>query len=206
MSRQRLFQKPPPATLDGFPVRDLGVDVDLFRCHRASRGPWWFSGLGHGRFDLVPPRGTCYLGLDEVAAVREAVGPELVEFGCITADFASARRVSRVRVPKPRRLADLTASEAADFGVTRELCSMTPYDVPQRWATALAAHAGGIRYEPRFSTAPDAVAVALFGEMGDPGWPVSERASVGLGVVARRVGIEVRRAPSSVTVVQPPMR
>ncbi|MEE3851330.1 RES domain-containing protein [Gordonia sp. LSe1-13] len=205
MSRQRSFQKPPPAKLDDFPTTALGADADLFRCHRASRGPWWFSGLGHGRFDLAPPRGTCYLGLDEVAAVREAIGPEIVEFGFITAEFAAARRVSRLRLPKAHRVADLTASAVADFGVTRELSAMTSYDVPQQWATALARRADGILYQPRFSTGPDAQAVAIFGEMGDPGWPhPSGRESISLAVAARRAGIDVRQPPSAVTIVQPP--
>ncbi|MGK2316611.1 hypothetical protein ACSJLP_03845 [Gordonia rhizosphera NBRC 16068] len=89
--------------------------------------------------------------------------------------------------------------------MTRELCTMTPYEVPQQWATALAGIAEGICYETRFSTDPDATAVALFGAMGDPGWPPpGSRDSVGLSVAARRCGVEVRQPPSSVTIVAPP--
>ncbi len=65
------------------------------------------------------------------------------------------------------RLANLRVSAAADFGVTRELESMTPYDVPARWAAAFdAAGFDGIWYGPRFSPG-SASAVALFGAAGE---------------------------------------
>ncbi len=191
--------------LDGFPVRTVGPAVDLYRCHRMTRGPWWFGSSGDGRFDLAPPRGSCYLALSVATAVREAIGPELSEFGYITAGFAGDRHVSRVRLPRARDVADLTAAGSADFGVTRELCTMTPYDIPHQWATALANVSDGVHYETRFSTDPNATALALFDAMGDPGWPwPGRRESVGLAVAARRCGVEVRQPPSSVTIVPPP--
>ena len=79
--------------------------------------------------------------------------------------------VSRLRLPRRARVADLEATRAADFGVTRELETMVPYDVPQAWARAFAAvDLEGVRYAPRFTTGP-ALAVALFGPAGDAGWP-----------------------------------
>jgi hypothetical protein len=32
----------------------------IYRLHRRTRRPWYFSNSGAGRFDLAGPNGTCY--------------------------------------------------------------------------------------------------------------------------------------------------
>src|SRR5690606_5570920 len=62
---------PDPEALRDFPVWHVHAGTVLCRVTAAEHGPWWFSSTGEGRFDLVPPRGTCYLADDEVAALLE---------------------------------------------------------------------------------------------------------------------------------------
>ena len=53
-------------------------------------------------------------------------------------------------LPRQCSAADTTVRAARGFGVTAELASITPYDLPQQWAAAFAA-AGheGVRYRVR---------------------------------------------------------
>jgi hypothetical protein len=61
---------PPPADdLVDFPVWHVHAGTVLCRVTSVGLGPWWFSTGGHGRFDLPPPRGTCYLADDEMGAL-----------------------------------------------------------------------------------------------------------------------------------------
>jgi RES domain len=170
-SRAVVAQQSPRVPLDGFPVHTVVPDTPVFRAHTAGLGPWWFGNDGCGRFDLPAPRGTCYVATSAVAAVRERIGVVLGGSATVPAALLEGVVVSRLRPPERRRVADLEAARAADFGVTRELETMVPYDVPQAWARAFAAvDLGGVRYAPRFTTGP-ALAVALFGPAGDAGWP-----------------------------------
>nr|WP_240954858.1 RES domain-containing protein [Rhodococcus sp. 105337] len=122
----------------------------MHRGHRAGNGPWWFSSDGGGRFDLTPPRGTCYLAYDELTAIRETVGQALAATGIISDEFAAERQLSTLTVPHNHRLADTCADTAADFGSTTELVTMTPYAVPQEWAAKFAATTfAGLQYQTR---------------------------------------------------------
>ncbi|WP_162248044.1 RES domain-containing protein [Angustibacter sp. Root456] len=170
-------QLPPPDDLRGFPVRRLAPDAPVFRAHQARRSPWWFSSSG-GRFDLSEPRGTCYVASSALVAVRERLGPVLAARSTLPAGALDGVVVSRLTLARPPtaaqehrgeralRLANVRTAAAADFGVTRELESMTPYDVPVRWAAAFdAAGFDGVWYGPRFSPGA-AGAVAAFGPAG----------------------------------------
>lgn len=146
----------------------------MHRAHLAANGPWWFGSQG-GRFDLDRPRGTCYLATSAIAAVRERLGPVLARRATLPATVLDGVVVSRLRVGADAgagggtgaRLANLRSSRAALFAVTRELESMTPYDVPRAWARAFhGLGLDGIRYGPRFSPG-GASAVALFGFAGE---------------------------------------
>lgn len=171
----------------------------MHRAHLAARGPWWFAS-GGGRFDLPTPRGTCYLATSALTAVRERLGPVLAARRAVPAAALDDVVVSRLALGPPTsgtplRLANLRATGAADFGVTRELESMTPYAVPCSWAAAFdVAGFDGLWYGPRFSPGR-ASAVALFGAAGaDAGRVVDPHP-----IPAR----EVRGVP---TLVAPPRR
>ncbi|SFA45007.1 RES domain-containing protein [Rhodococcoides kroppenstedtii] len=201
--RDQVALAPPSRPLDGFPSCELTAAQVLHRGHRVSNGPWWFSSSGGGRFDLTPPRGTCYLAYDEVTAIRETVGAPLAASGVISAEFAAERQLSALAVPHGHHLADTSSAEAANYGITRELVSMTPYAVPQEWASTFDATFDGLQYQTRFTTGPTPNAVALFSGAGESPWPVDLDPEP-LTTAARRHGIAVASAPRSVRVVLPP--
>lgn len=203
MSRNSVALRPPSRPLHGFPSCELTAAQPLIRGHRAANGPWWFASSGGGRFDLTPPRGTCYLAFDELTAIRETVGEALATSGVISEAFAATRRLSTLAVPHAHLVADTCADAAADFGLTRELSSMTPYAVPQEWAAAFDATFAGLRYQTRFTTGPHSNAVGLFGEAGEADWPTDPSAEPFV-VAARRCGFTVAGPPRSVRIVSPP--
>jgi len=205
VSRERIALAEPGARpLDGFPDWPLTARRRLLRGHKTANGPWWFASTGGGRFDLDAPRGTCYVAFDDRTAIRETVGEVLTSGGVITAEFAAERSMSTLRVPTRRRLADTCAESAADFGLTRELCTLTPYELPRRWAAALADPFDGLRYQTRFTTGSGANAAALFGDAGArDDWPVDATPEP-FGVAARRCGFTVGAVPRTVRIIESP--
>lgn len=197
------LRAPGTRPLAGSPGWRLTPRRDLFRGHRTANGPWWFAYSGSGRFDLTAPRGTCYLAFDERTAIRETVGDTLASFGVIAHVFAAERCISTLRVPSRHVLADTCAESAADFGLTRELCTITPYDIPHAWAEAFDAHFDGIRYQTRFTTTATANAAAVFGPAGEASWP-SDAHPESFAAGARRCGFTVESPPRSVRIVPPP--
>lgn len=120
-----------------------------------------------GRFDLPPPRGTCYLALDAVGALLELVGPQASD-GAVSETFLANRRLRRVALPRLHRLADLTARRASGRGVTAEIHTIVPYALPQAWAKTLArGGADGVRYQLRHDPSFKGVGVGLFGKVGE---------------------------------------
>lgn len=192
MSREAVGQSGPGRSLAGFPRSSLTTPEVLWRTHKQNRGPWWFSSRG-GRFDLAEPRGTCYAARDLEAAVREAAGARLLTVGIVAQPFAAARVVSTIHVSEQAVLADVTARDAVTFGVSRELSTMTPYDVPCEWAEAFAVDHDGIEYHSRF-TSGDMRCVALFGRAGAPEVARAHE-SMSFSEAARLVGITVATAP-----------
>jgi hypothetical protein len=135
------------------------------RVTTVGAGPWWFSS-GGGRFDLEPPRGTCYLADDPLVALLESLGP-LLTGPTIAASLLAGRQLWEVALPEQCDAADCTARPARRFGVTGEIGSVTPYTVPRRWAQALAAAGfGGVRYRARHDPAGGRC-LALFGIAGE---------------------------------------
>lgn len=202
-ARERTALGPPPASLAGFPAYSVGAGTDLFRAHRRGLGPWWFGNDGAGRFDLRAPRGTCYVALDPLSALRERLGPVLGGSRAVPESLLAESVVSRLRLPSARDAADVQDRGAAEFGVTRELESTVPYAVPQAWARAFdEAGFGGVRYGPRF-TPGDSSALALFDGEGAPDWPVDHDP-----VAAQQVPGAPEAMPnprrSDLTVVRPP--
>lgn len=173
--------QPPPATLTGFPIRPRSRSPrTLYRIfwHRSRAGrlnsAWNFTSVppGGNRFDLPSPAGTCYWSDRAVGAVVEVFrGIKIL------APVDLQRRRLFSAVPPPLRLADTTAPAAYSFGVTVEMSAIMPYDLPQQWAQALAAHGtegliGLCRHDP----SGRARNIAVFGPTGTParraGWTV----------------------------------
>lgn len=200
MSRERVALTQPPADLAAFPVV-AGRDHDGWRAHTSARDPWWFSSAG-GRFDLPAPHGTCYMASDTTAAVRERLGETLAAARRISGDDADRMVVSYLHFSAD--LADTTSNECAEFGVTRELGTITPYALPQRWAAALFdAGFGGVRCWLR-SSPGNSCATALFGDAGpDESRPV-DRAPLNGRAAARQAGLAVIDLPRTLPVVEPP--
>lgn len=166
-SRGISIQPPDPdQSLASFPAVTLRTNQRFYRCTRTTNGPWWFSSSGGGRFDLRPPRGTCYLATDAIAAVREALGPTDGS-RLVTHQWFEDRSVRQLRLSRPTRVAHTYAETASSHGVTLEINTIVPYDIPQAWAAALdqAGH-GGVAYLLRHSAAPWR-GVALFGSSGE---------------------------------------
>lgn len=140
----------------------------------ARQAPWWFCTCGECRFDLSVDDpsgwGTLYAGTDPVTGVIEMIGPELDQRP-ITRTFLSTRTIWTLGYDQVMMIADLHHPSAFGFGVTNELTSMVPYDIPQAWAAALAARGlDGIRYRTRFSTGSAATGLAIFDEAGAKDW------------------------------------
>lgn len=195
MNREQQALGPPADDLRDFPVWRLRRTQRLWRAHRRELSPWWFCSDMSCRFDLASPHGTCYLGLTAGVAVRERLGERLVHQGVVTTKWADSFAVSELRVLRGRRLADTTHSKAADHGVTRELATLTPYELPQQWAAAFHRDGfPGLRYHSRFSPGRSGLAVALFGDEGGRGWPTVGRPVRGRQA-ARAAGVQVVDPP-----------
>lgn len=206
--REHPAQAAPSPALDlrGFPARAMPAGTAVFRAHRTDRGPWWFGSDGGGRFDLGPPRGTCYLADTPLVAVRERLGIVLGPQRRVAAAVLDGVVVSRLGLVAAISVANLRSTRAGGFGVLNELSTMVPYDVPQAWARALgAAGFDGVRYPARFSTGR-AGSIALFGLGGDrsswPRDPGSVPAADVQGAPVRRPSPRLRE----LTVVRTPRR
>ncbi len=206
-SRESVAQKAPPPDIDlrDFPARPLRAGEHWWRQHRATLGPWWFSCEGTGRFDLRPPRGTCYLASTASATIRERLGADLVAHRLVPASLLAGRVVSKLTLRHDVRAANLDAAAAAWFGVTRELAVMVPYTVPRAWANALASSGfEAVLANLRFSPGR-ARGLALFDEAGEhESWAVDPRPAKAIDV-ATRMRLRVVETPSigELTIVEP---
>lgn len=191
-----------PKALNGFPRWTLTTDRTLYRAHSPGNGPWWFASAPGGRWDLAKPYGTVYLADSPEAALRERIGRVLSRRLRLTDAEVDASRVSELHVPGNVRLADLCSGRAADYGITREIHTVTPYAVTRAWAAAFHdAGMGGVRYDARFSTGR-ARAYAVFGDAGTRSWP-DDPTPLNGREVADAAGIEVVSVPHSVRTVSP---
>jgi len=172
--------------LEGFPVRTLRGDRLLYRIHRTTNGPWWFSGGGGGRFDPVGTElGTCYLALRPVGAWIEVFRKQMT----LAEAEPRERSLWTGTAGRDLRLADLLSRRALRYGVTASVGANEHYDASHAFA-ADAARAGfdGIRHLLRHDPAQRLVGIAVFAKAGapDPGsaWPAGndrpiERALIG---------------------------
>lgn len=204
--RGHIALRPPSSdskALNGFPRWSLTTERTLYQAHSTGNGPWWFASAPGGRWDLAKPYGTVYLADNPEAALRERIGRVLSSRSRLTNAEVDASRVSELHVPDTVRLADLCSAKAADYGITREIHTVTPYAVTQAWAAAFHdAGMGGVRYDARFSTGR-ARAYAVFGDAGASSWPGDPTPLTGREV-ADAAGVEVVSVPHSVRTVSPP--
>ncbi|MGH8776824.1 MAG: RES domain-containing protein [Jiangellaceae bacterium] len=182
-----------PGDLTGFPA--VPPPNRLLRVCRAGQATWWFSSDGTGRFDLDRPEGTCYLATDAYAAIREAT-----RLGPVTTDWVQDRELREVRPPNPdARVAATSRKAAGRYGVTTELVTVLPYDLPRRWATAFRAHEfDGIRHQLRHDQRARPSGIALFGAAGPGAFPEG-RAEALMPHDTERAGVNVLPPPSSIT-------
>lgn len=220
----RLF--PPghsPRAADAFPAVELGAGTELWRCHRADRGPWWFSSDGSGRFDLLVPEGSCYLADDPLVALIEVISHGSIDGLTVTPAFCAQRRVRHLPLPSPARMADATDGRARGFGITREIHDIADYTLPHAWAAAWrTAGFEGVRYlatnhQPTASRRPWAGpgaqgpgAWALFGRSGHrTRWRRGRAKQIDPALLARleaETGIQIADPPTlaSATIIAPP--
>lgn len=152
-----------------FPTRPISTATPLFRIHRRSNGPAWFSSDGSRRFD--PPIGyrglfgTCYLGMSSIASYIETLG----RFRAVPAVTIAERTLSVLQVTRRIDVADLGARPILGrFGVTAEHATGSDYSLSQDLAANLtSAGIDGVYYPVRHDPAMALHAVALFGDPGD---------------------------------------
>lgn len=167
----------------------------MARLHPAAFSPWWFSSDGSGRFDLVPPAGTCYLSLSPVGAYVEVFR----DFTFVDAADVQRRLISRLRATQDVVLADCTSTRARGFGVTAAIHRTADYAITHAWASAFE-HSGfeGVRYYCGHDPSQRQIGVALFGQAGPAELPVVATMPISDGVLRtaeRRFGIHVLPAP-----------
>jgi hypothetical protein len=158
-----------------FPRRTLRGDQTVYRIHRASREPWYFTRDGRGRFDpvAVDGMGCCYL-----AAAPLGAWIEVFRRGMLIDEMdVRARRLLHTELGRGLRLADVTSCRALPFGITATLGAADDYTASQAFAAgALDAGWDGVRYLLRHDPRQRLYGLALFGPAGpadleDPAWP-----------------------------------
>ncbi len=159
---QHLGEPPDPEDLKRFPSSRLTPAKAIYRLHRRTRRPWYFSSSGAGPFDLAGPDGTCYAAFDPAVAFIEV----FYGFRIVPTEELVDMVVSTMEAPSALRLADCTSPRAVAYGVTSELNTTVDYALTQRWAAALReAGFDGVRYWARHDPGRGP-AVALFGPAG----------------------------------------
>lgn len=180
-----------PGDLRGFPA--TSPPSRLARVCRAGSSTWWYSSDGSGRFDLRPPEGTCYLATDAYAAIREAS-----RLGPVSTGWVHARELREVAPPdQDARLAATTRKAAGRYGVTTELVTLVPYDLPRRWAAAFRVHGfDGIRHQLRHDQRARPSGVALFGPAGSAAHGDATRTQL-TTTALEAAGVEVHPPPTT---------
>jgi len=182
-----------------FPAYGTDTRRTYWRVVREGHGPWWFGSTLNGRFDLPLPNGTCYLASDDLGAILETLGPELLPGGLAPESLLHGRFLRALRLPHNHRVANCLAQQAAKW-VTAEISTLTPYEVPQAWAKAFHRIGfQGVRYAPRHSTSRRTHLVAIFGPAGERNeWPGGRTLPLGAPQLRRlreRCGITVFTTP-----------
>ncbi|MFF4909728.1 hypothetical protein ACFY2T_33265 [Streptomyces sp. NPDC001260] len=181
----------------------------IYRAAKRGKGAWYFCANGDCRFDLSSPRGTCYVGTDELSGILESLGPDWCageQAIVLISDLINERQVHSYKPPTTWHLANLCHRKAGGFRISNELSDMTPYDVPHEYAKLFDAikdktnrhRFHGIRFKSRFDTDLYPRAVALFGDEGEATWISAEVQDIGDDLIAQlaEVGIWVDEPPA----------
>ena len=142
----------PPRTLKSqvLPIVEVPV-ARLFRVSRHTAGEPFHGRAGTNRFDdrarVKRNRfGTCYLGLSLEVAIAETVLHDLMpvrgRFKVAATELAS-RQVVRFK-GETLKLVDLTGASLKALVGSSHISTITPYDIPQKWAAALHAHPANV--------------------------------------------------------------
>jgi hypothetical protein len=136
------------------------VKGPLYRVHRADQDPIFFGRTGNNRFD-DPARafGVLYAGLSEACAFIETFGDP--EFPVIEASLLATRKLSRIVLTRPLRLANLRGRDLRRIGADARLCT-GEHAIAQAWSSAIHEHPSevdGICYVSRRDPSQTSVAV-----------------------------------------------
>ncbi|MFG1466666.1 RES family NAD+ phosphorylase [Xanthobacter sp. DSM 24535] len=174
----------PPADLH---ARDpelvvLPADADLHRFYTATYDPIYFDRSQLGRFNAPDASYGVLYGAQEVAGAFAETFLRTPRNTLIDADFLGRKGYVRLRTTRELRLVKLTGSGLARIGATAEVPHRgLPYDTPQAWSKALAAHpidADGIAYLARHDDSQ--LCFAIF-----------DRAGAALSEVERRIDLDM---------------
>lgn len=183
-----------PPSLHEFPACVTLASQPLYRIHRQNHGPWYFSDDGSGRFNLAPPRGTCYLATEPIGAFIEVFRATAL---VASADVAK-RHLATLHVLRDVKLADCSVRSARAFGITAAIHASEDYRATQRWAEAFS-RAGfeGICYRLSHDPSQRCLGIALFGQGGESDLPVDSDEPIGVELIkaAREFGILVIPTP-----------
>jgi RES domain-containing protein len=186
-------------SLKGFPQRKLRGDRTIYRIHKATRSPWWFSATGDGRFDPVGTgSGACYLADAPLGAWVEVFRkPQM-----LPEVEVELRLLLSVKLERDLRLADVTSRRALSFGVTASIGANEDFTKSQAFAAeASASGYDGVRYLVRHDPAQKLYGLALFGPAAagpaDRRWPRHSEAIPGslIGEAERLFGYRVLPTP-----------
>lgn len=144
------------------------IDREWYRSHPSRRGPIHFGRNRSYRFDAPDGEyGVLYVGADPHVAFIESfqiAGLHPV----ITESKLRERSLSRIRIRRPVRLANLAESGALTRIGADARVFTAKYTVSQRWSRALRNHPespDGILYRPRHD--PARLAAALFEQIAE---------------------------------------
>jgi hypothetical protein len=191
-----------------FPRTRIKRGQTLYRAAKRGKGAWWFCHCGDCRFDLPAPRGTCYVGTDELSGLLETIGPDWCDGEppiMLIPKLVRERVVHSYEVPMSLGAANLTSQRAVQFRITNELSDMTPYDMPQKYAKVFDQTPGkrtphqfnAIRFRTRFDTGAMSRGVAIFDDEGERPWPSSDVREIDDELIAalRSVGVFIADPP-----------
>jgi hypothetical protein len=152
---------------DEFPSVVVHPDRVVYRVHRASNDPLYFSSSGLGRFDVlgVAGLGTCYVSPSPIGAYLETLG----RLGTISSEDIDDRRLTELTLARSLKLGDLTnRSVLGRYRITGDISVGTDYTSSQELAQSLYELGFDgpyytIRHDPAFLER----AMAIFGGSGE---------------------------------------
>ncbi len=167
--------KPPPANLSGIALTTKTIAASsLYRVSRYTSGEPFFGRTALNRFDdrSRPKKGrfgTCYCGLDLETAIAETILHDLMPLnGGFSVPFNEFESRQLVRFGGSSLvLANLTGTSLKTVVGDGALSTITPYELPQRWARAIHRHpqcVDGLLYMSRHLN--DRHAVVVFDRAG----------------------------------------